>query len=150
MFVVHRALATRHQYKDVFDRGSYLPLMAQGQYEDNVVAFARQWAGKTVVAIAPRFFTRIIEPCDYPIGKVWSDTLLTLPPSAAGWRDCLSNQTQTYRGEVPLSKLLSTFPVALLVSEAPPAPADPSSENALTHSPRPHTLTQTPYIEEFL
>lgn len=117
LFVAHRGLSLRQQYADLFNQGSYMPLIAQGTHADSIVAFGRQWQGKTVVAIAPRFLTSIVEPGTYPIGDVWQDTTLTLPQtSGSTWYGWLRDRTLELSGEVPISKLLKDFPLALLVS----------------------------------
>ncbi|MGD1857684.1 MAG: malto-oligosyltrehalose synthase [Leptolyngbyaceae cyanobacterium] len=117
MFVVHRSLAIRHQYKDVFDQGTYVPLTAHGTYEDNIVAFARQWQGTTIVAIAPRFLTHVTDPGSYPLGSVWQDTTLTLPQTGT-WYSWISDRTLELPAEVSIGKLLNEFPLALLVQES--------------------------------
>ncbi len=120
LFVVHRGLMARQRFTDVFNQGSYVPLFAKGPYEDNLIVFAREWEGKTVVAIAPRFFTDIVDPGDYPIGNVWKDTTLTLPGNSQ-WRNWFSNQTIDGSDPVELQQLLQHFPLALLVSKSEPS-----------------------------
>lgn len=118
LFVVHRSLGLRHQYAELFSQGSYLPLAAHGTYEDNIIAFARQWQNKTVVAIAPRFLTHVTEPGAYPIGQVWQDTTLTLPAEGT-WYDWFCDRTLDLSADVHLSELLSEFPLALLIKDVP-------------------------------
>lgn len=117
LWVTHRGLAARQQYTDLFLQGDYQPLMARGEAGDSIIAFARQWQGQWLVAIAPRFLTGRIQPGEYPIGKTWGDTTLELPGKAIHWRDWISDRSFTQSGESPVSKLLGQFPVALLVGE---------------------------------
>lgn len=121
LFVVHRVLMARQQYPEVFNQGSYGAITVRGRYEENIVAFARQGQGVTVVAIAPRFFTQLVEPEIDPLGAVWQDTILPLPDTGTIWYDWLSDQTLNVTGEILLSQVLSRFPVALLVNQAPTA-----------------------------
>ena len=120
LFVIHRSLGLRYRYADVFNQGSYIPLNARGTFEDSIIAFARQWQDKTVIAIAPRFLTQIIDPGDYPIGSVWQDTTLNLP-EAGTWYDWLSDRTLELSTEANISEILSQFPLALLVNAPDPA-----------------------------
>ncbi|MEM9804123.1 MAG: malto-oligosyltrehalose synthase [Cyanobacteria bacterium P01_D01_bin.56] len=117
LFVVHRSLGIRHRYSDLFRSGSYMPLMAHGAHEDNIIAFARQWQSQTVVVVAPRFLTQVAKPGTAPTGPVWQDTTLTLPQSGT-WYDWLSDRTLDLSDEVAISELLSDFPLALLVQDA--------------------------------
>jgi (1->4)-alpha-D-glucan 1-alpha-D-glucosylmutase len=111
-------LAARQAYPELFEQGDYQPLFARGNAEDSVVAFARQRGNQWMVAIAPRFLTQLTAPGDYPIDKVWADTTLTLPGHVQNWQNWITGETVTSAEDTPLSTLLATFPVAILIGEA--------------------------------
>ncbi|MEU8247481.1 malto-oligosyltrehalose synthase [Nonomuraea sp. NPDC048916] len=79
----------------------YVPMEADGEAAEHVIAFAR---GGEAIAVATRL----------PVGLArrsgWGTTTLTLP--AGSWRDLLTGGLHT--GSVPLSHLLDRHPVALL------------------------------------
>ena len=83
---------------------TYAPFAASGTAADHLVGFLR---GDDVVALATRL----------PVGLVrrggWGDTAVTLPTGP--WTDRLTGRR--HEGTVPLSEILATLPVALLVRE---------------------------------
>ncbi len=117
LFLVFQALKARTEYKDVFQQGSYLPLEVSGKFKEHIVAFARSDGNKTIVAIAPRFFTSLIQPGEYPLGEqVWDNTSLHLPIDASSWKDAITNQIVKANGKLLIGEALKHFPVALLIS----------------------------------
>jgi len=91
-----------------------------------VVAFARQWSGRTVIAFAGRFFLRIRNSHPAPIGDIWGNTAILLPKKIKhrSFQDVLTGQTFTVEereGEtsLPLAKVFARCPVALLFAENP-------------------------------
>jgi (1->4)-alpha-D-glucan 1-alpha-D-glucosylmutase len=103
LFVTYKALAFRKSHRELFARGEYLPLRAIGACAAHVCAFARRLGTQWVVAIAPRWLSKV---------KDWGDTRLELPEDApTEWRDSVT-------GLIPASwriaDLLRVFPVALL------------------------------------
>lgn len=117
LFLIVQALKARTEYKDVFLQGNYLPLEVSGKFKEHIVAFARSEGNRTIVTIAPRFFTSLIQPGEYPLGeKVWDDTCLHLPPEASSsWKDAISEQMVQAHGTLLIGDALKHFPVALLI-----------------------------------
>ncbi|MBD1822629.1 malto-oligosyltrehalose synthase [Cyanobacteria bacterium FACHB-DQ100] len=111
LFLTLQALKVRNQFKSVFLSGEYIPLEATGKFKDHIIAFARKDAGQMVVTIAPRFFTRLIQPNQLPIGEIWADTAIELP--ASGWKNAIS-ETEHTGSTIALKDALKDFPVALL------------------------------------
>jgi (1->4)-alpha-D-glucan 1-alpha-D-glucosylmutase len=54
LFVTQQALARRRVHPDLFLNGQYIALDVEGPRADNVCAFAREHAGRWIVAITPR------------------------------------------------------------------------------------------------
>ncbi|MBZ5726439.1 MAG: malto-oligosyltrehalose synthase [Acidobacteriia bacterium] len=105
LLVTCRALAYRKANREMFARGEYLPLAARGACAAHVCAFARRWEAKWVVAVAPRFTSRL---------DGWQDTELVLPQEAPSeWEDVL---TGLIPGSWRMADLLAEFPVALLAA----------------------------------
>lgn len=122
LFLVLQSLQVRAQWLEVFERGDYTPLTLSGRFQHHGVAFARSWAGKTLVAIAPRWLTRLVAPGQAPLGKeVWQDTVLHLPSADSIWTNLLTQESLRSNAEdagavLPLGQILNHFPVALLVN----------------------------------
>lgn len=121
LFLTFKLLQARKSFLHLFQKGDYQPLTAIGQYQDHVIAFARQYGNDVAIAIAPRFLTSLIQPDQLPLGElVWADTGLQLPshfPST--WRNAITSELVTVTGGLSLGTALQHFPVALLISNAP-------------------------------
>ncbi len=105
LLVVSRVLRARRDHPEWF--AGYEPVAATGSAADHVVAFDRGG----VVPVATRL----------PVGlsaRGWGDTALRLPTGA--WLDLLTGErTVSDAGGVPVGRLLSRLPVALLVRDLP-------------------------------
>jgi (1->4)-alpha-D-glucan 1-alpha-D-glucosylmutase len=126
LFVTQRALRFRRDHRQLFSAGSYVPLVAEGSRANHVVAFARPWNGRTVVALASRFFLKLRNSHRLPIGDVWGNTVVLLPKKIKHccFQDVFTGQTFTVEqreGEaaLPLAQVLSRCTVALLFAENP-------------------------------
>jgi (1->4)-alpha-D-glucan 1-alpha-D-glucosylmutase len=117
LFLIYRALTARKQYRDVFEKGNYTPVKAEGEYAEHVVAFARTHQKQTAIVVVPRFLTGIIQANQDPYGeKVWGDTALVLPKKLqADWIDTITDREITDQARLPIGKILQNFPVALLL-----------------------------------
>ena len=86
LYLTSRVLACRAAYPDLFARGDYIPLAAEGAAADHVVAFARRDAENEFIVVVPRLVVGLIgKELRDPIGpKVWGDTRCSFPtPSQA-------------------------------------------------------------------
>ena len=113
LFLTHILLTARKKHALIFQDGDYQPVEVTGKYHRHLIAFARNYGDKTIIAIAPRFLTGIIKPGQLPLGKeVWSDTSLKLPHK--DWHSLID--CQTIVGEnLAVGEILQNFPVALLI-----------------------------------
>jgi (1->4)-alpha-D-glucan 1-alpha-D-glucosylmutase len=76
VFLTQRVLQLRREYVDLFQRGEYLALAANGTFAECCVSFARRLGNQWIVVIAPRLSSRLGFP---PVGERWKDTALELP-----------------------------------------------------------------------
>ena len=85
-FLTWKSLAYRREHRRLFEEGKYLSLEVEGERAEHVCAFERYVEGETLLAVAPRFFTRLTgRPDGLPLGgEVWGDTRLVLPFETAG------------------------------------------------------------------
>ena len=122
LYVTARALHFRRARRELFARGSYVPLEAAGRRADNVVAFARKAGDEEAVVVAGRFFTRLGVGREGPLrlgAEAWGDAALAPGDQLAGsrWRDLFTGREFDTRGgekTLRLSEVLSPMPVALL------------------------------------
>jgi (1->4)-alpha-D-glucan 1-alpha-D-glucosylmutase len=123
LYLTSRALACRRAHPDLFARGDYLPLAAEGSAADHVVAFARRDEEGEVIVVVPRLVMGLIgkERVD-PIGReVWGDTRLVLPGIVGGtrYRDVFTGkvvEAASCEGGVALTlgEVFAGLPFALL------------------------------------
>ena len=123
LYVTSRALHLRRDERELFARGFYVPLAADGSRSDHVVGFARNYGGKTVLALAGRFFLGLSESPGPPVGEVWGDTSVALPKKIERrvfhnvlTGEELAAEERDGKPAIPLAQAFSTCPVALLMS----------------------------------
>jgi (1->4)-alpha-D-glucan 1-alpha-D-glucosylmutase len=80
MFLTQRVLHFRREHPDLFQRGQYLPLKANGTFAECCISFARELAGKWVVVVAPRLSSRVGFP---PVDDRWEDTTIEFPETVS-------------------------------------------------------------------
>jgi len=123
LYLTARALACRTAYPDLFARGEYILLAAEGAAADHIVAFARRDAENEFIVGVPRLVVGLIgkELRDPTGSEVWSDTRLLLPDAEPGtrYRDIFSGETvDVSMGDdgamLPVSEVFAAFPFALL------------------------------------
>ncbi|OBK99545.1 malto-oligosyltrehalose synthase [Mycobacterium sp. 1165178.9] len=98
--VVTTALRVRRHHQDTFLHGDYLPLLANGDAGDHVLAFRR---GEDIVVAVTRWTVRLAE-----IG--WGNTVLPLPDGT--WKDALTGAIAD--GPTSAAQLFADLPVVLL------------------------------------
>lgn len=110
-FLITQVLKLRNQYASTFLNGDYLPLEVTGKFKNHIIAFARKDSEKTIVTIAPRFFSRLIQVEQLPIAEIWEDTAIALPGTS--WRDAIADIE--HNGEAVFVKdILKYCSIALL------------------------------------
>jgi (1->4)-alpha-D-glucan 1-alpha-D-glucosylmutase len=134
LYLIRQALGLRSGKRELFERGGYLPLEVRGERADHLCAFERSLGDSSVIAVAPRFFTRLVGgPGELPLGReVWLGTRIVLPPEAEGGRyrnvftgEILESERQEGGERLYLGEVLADFPVALLEKLPHPHPDPP-------------------------
>jgi (1->4)-alpha-D-glucan 1-alpha-D-glucosylmutase len=123
LFTVATMLRFRQSWAEVFDRGAYTPISAEGARQTHVFAFSRRYSGREVIVAVPRLLAALLPDEGAPLAeRVWGDTALVLPtPAPAVYHHVLTDRC------VPLSQdgdrmivraadVFEQFPVALLES----------------------------------
>jgi (1->4)-alpha-D-glucan 1-alpha-D-glucosylmutase len=123
MYLIRQALGLRSGQRELFEKGAYLPFEVQGERADHVCAFARSLGDASIIAVAPRFFTRLVgDPGWQPLGpEVWQGTRIVLSPEGIGGRyrnvftgEILAAARREGSWMLALAEVLANFPVALL------------------------------------
>jgi (1->4)-alpha-D-glucan 1-alpha-D-glucosylmutase len=114
--VTSTTLHLRRRHRGLFRSGTYLPLAATGPAASHIVAFARRWRGRWVLAVVPRLVVGLVGTGRFPVGSgVWSDTAVVLPPDAPmAWHLELTGAARrTSHGRLLVASLLDELPVAV-------------------------------------
>ncbi len=117
LWVTTQALNFRRDHRELFQRGSYVPLEVAKGREEHVVAFARIHQGDTAIIAAPRLsYTLMRGKEEAPTGAVWGDSELSLPPEAGGqqFRNIFTGEVLSVGQAILCRELFASFPVALL------------------------------------
>lgn len=118
MWVTMRALNFRREHQELFRSGSYTPLTVANEKQEHVVAFARSHEDRAIVVAVPRFsYTLMRGRVHPPIGDVWGNAELQLPPEVLGARllNIFTGEEFPVNGRtLPCRQLFAFFPVALL------------------------------------
>jgi (1->4)-alpha-D-glucan 1-alpha-D-glucosylmutase len=99
LWMIKKVLRRRAQY-DIFFKGNYLPLRANGPKAEHVVAFMRTGS---LITIVPRFVLALKED--------WANTRITLPEGH--WQNEFTGETVS--GDIGLHDLFKSFPVTVLL-----------------------------------
>lgn len=126
LLIVRLALALRARWPEVFQQGSYLPLVIRGEQADHLCAYARSFADRIVITVAPRFFVGLLGDSELlPLGeKVWRNTSVELPSGLAYEQytcvftgKVMEAQKRQSRWHMPVAQILAEFPVGLIIGE---------------------------------
>lgn len=101
--VVTTALRVRRAHPDTFLRGEHVPVLADGDAADHVVAFRRGSNGGDIVVAVTRWTVRLAE-------TGWGNTVLPLPDGT--WKDALTGAVAD--GPTSAAQLFADLPVVLL------------------------------------
>ena len=122
LWTTHRALQLRNTADELFRRGNYVPITAEGELSEHLIAFLRinNDATQACLAAVPRFACTLMRKQPHlPLGEVWGSAVITLPENAPrSYQNGMTDEiiTADERGRLRLSHLFGTYPVALCLS----------------------------------
>jgi len=117
LYLTRTALCFRRDNHELFSTGSYLPLKAAGEKSEHVIGFARVKAEKAVIVASARFFTRLGDSEQLPLGHgIWNGNAIKLSEELSGvrYRDILTGRQIEAGTELPLAEVFAHLPLALL------------------------------------
>jgi malto-oligosyltrehalose synthase len=120
LLLTWRMLETRTAAAELFARGDYLPLRADGDHAENVVVFARRHEGRWALVCAARLANSLehATPALALERAGWGRTSIVLPEGApANWRDAITGRRpRPARGRLDAADILAPLPGAVLLS----------------------------------
>ncbi|HUO83974.1 MAG TPA: malto-oligosyltrehalose synthase [Thermoanaerobaculia bacterium] len=120
MLLTTRGLEARRNDPELFIRGRYQPLEAEGERSRNLIGFARNFENGWLIAAVPRFPVSLTTPERFPLGeRVWKRSSIRLPADApTRWVNRITGETlEAAGGALLAADLFRSFPVALLGAE---------------------------------
>ncbi|HVO73478.1 MAG TPA: hypothetical protein VMT35_05615, partial [Ignavibacteriaceae bacterium] len=117
MFLIYKAMKARNENIELFQKGEYIPLKAEGRYEKNIIVFARKLENRCAVIAVPRFLTSLIKETEFPTGKeLWGDTRVIIPFENKKFCNELTNEDIDAAEGLPVDRVFNLFPAALMTS----------------------------------
>lgn len=110
----------RRAHRDLFERGGYVPIEAEGRHRESVCSFARVAGSKWALIVVPRLVTRVVGPGKFPIGQIWDDGTLRLPAAAPSrWWNLFTREELAISKHkfLRLAETFSHLPFSVLVQE---------------------------------
>lgn len=104
LWLTQKLLSLRKEHKEMFEKGSYLPLVTGGKYAGNVVAYARVFKNEWCLVITG--ITSL--PC-----KDWDDTYISIGHDVY-FENIFDNEEIKVTGKVYLKEVMSKLPFAVL------------------------------------
>ncbi|WPN20892.1 malto-oligosyltrehalose synthase [Pseudomonas marginalis] len=118
--LIAQVLGLRKAHPELFRSGAYTPLEVVGTHAERVVAFAREYQGKCVLVVVPRWSHALLENGVHPQvnARVWGDTRVKLPFAATtqNWKGLFHTGAVTPDKELLISTALGDFPVNVFIN----------------------------------
>jgi (1->4)-alpha-D-glucan 1-alpha-D-glucosylmutase len=112
-------LALRHEFADLFTRGSYRPLDVIGPHRRDIIAFARLGERNAIVVVCGRLFGRATqEGRRWPPSQAWNASVLAGGFSAM--RNLLAAGKPLPGPRLPIADLFDVLPIAVLQAQYTP------------------------------
>jgi len=118
--LISQVLGLRKAHPHLFRQGTYEPLEVVGEHAERVVAFYREYQGKQLLVVVPRWPHRLLENGVYPLinAQIWGDTRVRLPFAAPtqNWKGLFRTGAVTPNKELMISAALGDFPVNVFIN----------------------------------
>jgi len=118
--LIAQVLALRKAHPELFRSGRYTPLEVVGQHAERVVAFCREYQGKQLLVVVPRWPYPLLENGVHPQinAQVWGDTRVKLPFAAPSqnWKGLFHTRAVTPDKELLIRTALGDFPVNVFIN----------------------------------
>lgn len=119
LLVTSVILNLRRNNPDLFLKGSYLPILVEGPFSDNLVAFSRSFGKVSLLVVVPRLTTSLGR-MQLPVGKsIWSGNFVIIPKTLSGsFEDVFTGRVQkpVEGGRIEIGELFSDAPFSVMIS----------------------------------
>ncbi|QQS59789.1 hypothetical protein IPN35_02885 [Candidatus Peregrinibacteria bacterium] len=121
LWITQQTLRVRKKLGDVFTQGDYTPIFGEGEsVADHLIAFSRSHGEEEVITVATRLSGKLLKKEAGTEKEAWGEDKIVLKNTPEGvqrrYRDILTgNIFDAKDNTLPLAKVLSVLPVAVLV-----------------------------------
>jgi len=119
LYLTQKATRFRGENTNIFQNGEYLPVQVSPDMREHIFAFCRCCGKEWTLTMVPRLTIKLVSAGEFPLGPVWGQSRLILPPNAPrNWNNILTGEEMDMpEGKgLAVSEVLRTFPVALMAS----------------------------------
>lgn len=114
LWLVHKLLNDRKENAEFFANADYLPLTVEGEYQTNVLAFARRYQNQWYVVAVPLHLAAICKQQEI-MNMSWKDTCIVLPEDApTEYNHLFSKTTGKIQKEIAVKEIFESLPLAVL------------------------------------
>ena len=118
-WLITRTLKLRRTLPHLFTEGRYIPLKAEGEQAEHLVAFAREWQGHWLIVVAARLSSSLLgdSPTPQIAAERWKDTRVVLPEALSGHvfeRLFDTNTVRARQAVLNMEEVLQPLPLAVL------------------------------------
>jgi 4-alpha-glucanotransferase len=114
-----KLLHIRNDHEKIFTHGHYRPLKVTGTHSRHVIAFGREFQGTWIVMAALVHTAQLQEQFDLSVID-WGSTVIQLPADCPmQGADLLTNKKISQNGQLEVTSLFTTLPVAAIVLKRP-------------------------------
>jgi (1->4)-alpha-D-glucan 1-alpha-D-glucosylmutase len=119
LFLIYMALKAKKSYLEIFSNGQYVAMQSAGKFANNVVSFSWRYQGQWALVMVPRFFSTLVKQGEFPLGEnIWLDTEVIMPSGAPStWSNVITHEVLSSGRALSVKDILSSFPVAMLISD---------------------------------
>jgi (1->4)-alpha-D-glucan 1-alpha-D-glucosylmutase len=114
LFLTSRILRFRANYPELFERGTYEPLLSAGPRAEHIIGFVRIDVNRALLVIVARF------PARNAANPGWQGTTLAIPPQLAGGTFCnllTGARLRAREVEAELDLVFDALPVAVFSAQ---------------------------------
>lgn len=117
MYCLHKALAERRKFTEVFENGDYIPIKVKKPFEEKVLAYVRREGEKWYLIVVPVMVTGLFDEKLKMDPGLATETIISLPDYfPRQWKNIYTQATFDTENDLTGKDLFEDFPVALFTN----------------------------------
>lgn len=117
MYCLHKALAERRKFTNVFDNGDYIPIKVKKPFDEKVLAYVRKEGENWFLIVIPVMVTGLFDKKLKMDPALTTETIISLPQYfPRQWKNIFTQATFDTENDLTGKDLFEDFPVALFTN----------------------------------